>query len=114
MAPVPKPKRARQRHFIKEWRKHAGLTQERAAERVFMSRENYGKIENGKVPYDQDFLELAAQAFNCTAADLLMRDPSKPDAIWSIWDNLKPAQRNEALDYLQFLKAMAAKKDSAA
>jgi transcriptional regulator with XRE-family HTH domain len=114
MAPVPKPKRLRERHFIREWREHANLTQERAADRIGMSRENYSKIENGKVPYNQDFLEEAAKAFSCSPADLIMRDPTSPDAIWSIWENLKPAEKNEALTYLQFLRDKGAKKDTAA
>ena len=110
MAPVPKPKRQRERHFIREWREHANLTQERAADRIGMSRENYSKIENGKVPYNQDFLEEAAKAFNCAAADLIMRNPSQPEAIWSIWDNLKPAERDEAINFLQFLRDRAGKR----
>ncbi|WP_210255204.1 helix-turn-helix domain-containing protein [Ancylobacter pratisalsi] len=109
MAPIPKPKRQRQRHFIKQWRINANLTQQRAADRIGMSRENYGRIENGKVPYDQDFLEEAAKAFNCSPADLIMRDPSAPNAPWSIWETLKPDQQEEALDFIRFIQSRGKK-----
>lgn len=104
MAPVPKPKRQRQRHFIKEWRKFRRLTQEQVAERIGMSRENYSRIERGLVPYDQDFLELAAYALSADAASLLMRDPGQKDAPWSLLDSLKPATREKAIDMLRMMK----------
>lgn len=91
MPRVKRPKRTRLRHFIKEWRDHRGLSQEQVASRLQISRENYGRIEAGKVPYNQDFLELAAWALNCDVADLLMRDPTDKSAPWSILDTLKKA-----------------------
>jgi transcriptional regulator with XRE-family HTH domain len=91
MPRVTKIKRTRERHFIKEWRIFRGLTQEQMASRVQLSRENYGRIEGGKVPYNQDFLELAAYALRCDPADLIMRNPTDPSSSWSIMDNLKKA-----------------------
>ncbi len=93
MPPVSKPTRQRRKHFLREWRIHRGYTAERAAEMVGMSRENLGKIESGKVPYNQDSIELLAEAYNCEIADLLMRDPTERDSIWTIWDQAKKAQR---------------------
>ena len=75
MASVKKPKRRRTSTYIKAWRDFRNLTQDRVSERIGISRENYGRIENGKVPYNQDFLELCSLALNCTVADLLERDP---------------------------------------
>lgn len=91
-------KRDRQPHFIKEWRLHRNLTQEQAADRIGMSQGNYAKIEGNRVPYNQDFLELAAHAFRCEPADLIMRDPSSE--IWSIYDTLKalPAPERETVE----------------
>jgi transcriptional regulator with XRE-family HTH domain len=105
MPPIPKPKRHRHRHFIAQWRKHRGLTQEQMAERIGMSRENYSKIERGLVPYNQDFLEAAAEALNCEPADLIMRDPAS--TLWSLVDALKgmgEAQQNQALAVIEALK----------
>lgn len=97
MPPVTKLKRTRRPHFIKEWRLYRPLTQERAAERCGISRENYGRIENGKGPYNQDVIELLADAFSCDPADLLSFDPSQRDMVWSLENLLRrasPAQRN--------------------
>lgn len=51
------------------------------------------RIENGEVPYTQDVLEALAEALRTDAASLLMRDPTNPEAMWSIWDQAKPGQR---------------------
>lgn len=96
---------AKQRHFIKEWRKFRGLTQERLGERVGVERSYVNKIENGKRRYDQPFLEAAAKALQCEPADLIMRDPSQPGAIWSIWDQIPATEREQAAKVLQaFIK----------
>ena len=94
MAKIRKPKRKREVTFIKAWRDFRGLTQERAAERIGISRENYGRIESGKVPYNQDFLEIAAVAFDCSTTDLLERNP----IIESMADKLRRivSKANEA------------------
>jgi transcriptional regulator with XRE-family HTH domain len=91
MAPKTKHIRDRLPTFLKEWRKHRGLTQERAADRLGITQSTLSKIENGVHPYDQDFLEAAALAYNCQPADLLMRNPLIPDSVWTLSDNLKRA-----------------------
>lgn len=93
-----------QRHFLKEWRQHRGYTQEKAAEMLGMDRSNLSKIENSKVPYDQELLELAAEAYRCDVADLLVRDPTQAEAMWSIWHSLKPDQRVTATRLLKALQ----------
>jgi Helix-turn-helix. len=75
MPPVKKPKRTRHHTYIKAWREFRHLSQDRVAERIGISRENYGRIESGKVPYNQDFLEVCADALSCSVTDLLTRDP---------------------------------------
>lgn len=96
---------AKQRHFIKSWRKHRGLTQEQLAERVGVDRSYVNKIENFKKRYDQPFLEAAATALMCEPADLIMRDPSDPAAIWTIWDQIPATERDQAAKVLQtFIK----------
>lgn len=92
------------RHFIREWRKFRGLNQEQLAERIGIGKPYVSKIETGKRRYDQPFLEAAAEALNCTPADLLVRDPSDPEGIWSIWDDLKPAERVQAVSVIKALK----------
>lgn len=58
-----------------------------------MSQPQLGRIERGDQPYNQDLLEALADLYGCSVADLLIRDPSDPTAIWSIWDHAKPGER---------------------
>lgn len=90
-----------QRIFLKEWREYRNLTQEQLAERMDISRVMISKIERGLNPYNQAFLENAAHALMCEPADLLVRDPSQPDAIWSIWSQIKPQDRPRAIAILK-------------
>jgi len=95
----------RRKTFLREYRKKAGLTLERAIERFVeaglddMSEAQLSRIETGKQPYTQDFLEAAADAYGTDPASLLMRDPGDPEGIWSIWDNALPGQRREIVDH---------------
>lgn len=95
---------AKQPHYIKEWRKHRGLTQEQFAERIGIDRAYLSKIENGKRRYDQPFLEAAAVVLQCEPADLLIRDPSDPDGIWSVWEQLKPVERSQVVEIAKTIK----------
>jgi transcriptional regulator with XRE-family HTH domain len=65
-----------------------------------MSTAQLSRIESGKQPYTQDFLEAAADALRTDVASLLMRDPSKedpedPNSIWSLWSHAKPGERRK-------------------
>ena len=98
MKPILRNTRPLRRTFFRQWREKAGLTQEQAAERLAVSldRPNFdrsllSKIESAKSPYTQRILEAAAEAYGCQPEDILIRDPSKESAIWSIHDNLKRA-----------------------
>lgn len=97
---------AKQPHYIKEWRKHRGLTQEQLAERIGVDRTYVSKIEKFRKRYDQPFLEAAASALNCEPADLIIRNPADEAAIWSIWDQISAPDRDQALRVLQaFVKS---------
>lgn len=91
------------RHFIKEWRKHRGLTQEQLAERIGIARSYLTKIERGDRRYDQPFLEHAAYALRCEPGDLIVRDPTTTENIWSVWEKLTPPQRVQALAVIKAL-----------
>ena len=94
----PRPmsqKRAYRQHFIKEWRVFRHLTQEQLAERVGMSANNLSQLENYKQGYSHEGLERLADALNCEPGQLLMVDPTKDEAIWSIWEKAKPAERQQ-------------------
>lgn len=88
------PKKIRRKTFLREWRKvKPGRTLDQVAEHLHMSQPQLGRIERGDQPYNQDLLEALADLYGCTVADLLIRDPSDPKAIWSIWDQAKPGEK---------------------
>jgi transcriptional regulator with XRE-family HTH domain len=91
-------------HYIREWRKRRGLTLEKLAERIGMTHQNLGKIERFKVPYNQGLLELLAVELGCEPADLIVRDPSQTESIWTIWDQLSAVERNQAVEVVKAIK----------
>jgi transcriptional regulator with XRE-family HTH domain len=105
----PHPKPARRATYIRAWRKHRGLTLQKLAERLHVELEvdisegQLSRIERAATPYSQDILEALALVLRCEPADLIMRDPTQADAIWSVYDTLKPAQRQAALEILRTL-----------
>src|ERR1700741_2248847 len=95
---------ARRKTFLRQWRKKHGLSLDRAAARIaalgseHMPGAQLSRIEKGESPYTQDLLELAADAYGTDVASLLMRDPTDPEAMWSIWDRAKPGERKMIVD----------------
>lgn len=103
MPPVKKPTRQRRRHFIKEWREYRHLTQEQVADRVGIAATTWGRIENGKSPYNQDFLEEAAYALQCEPWDLINRDPTKEGEVYDLMRHLNENQKREAETFIRYL-----------
>lgn len=95
---------AKQRHYIKEWRKHRGLSQEQLAERLGVSRPQITKFEKNTRQPDLAELEVLAEILRCEPADLIMRDPTDPDGIWSIWDTLAPTERSQVVEIAKTFK----------
>lgn len=107
-------------HFLRQWRKRSGFSLERVAEKVAllsaewaadgeqravtMTHATLSRIERGKLPYNQHLLELLADIYQTTPASLLVRDPSDPDGLWSIYDKLSPVERHQAVELIKTLK----------
>jgi transcriptional regulator with XRE-family HTH domain len=81
--------------FLREWRKHRGLSLPEAAERAGTSHPNLSKVERGLVPYNQDILEALALVYGCDPADLLIRDPSAPPNLYSLLARADEQQRRQ-------------------
>jgi len=88
----------RRRTYIRQWREYRGYSQEKLGGMLDTSGSMISRIENGETPYTQDVLEALAEALKTDPASLLMRDPSDPDALWSIWDQAKEGQRQMITD----------------
>jgi len=94
---MAKPRKFRET-FLRQWRHHRGLTLEKLAARLDMTPSHLSMLERGQRGYTQDTLEAVASALQSDVASLLMRDPSDPDAFWSLWDQAKPGQRRQIVD----------------
>ena len=95
--PIPQ-KRQFRRTFIRQWREHRSLTLEQLADRVDMTPSYLSMFERGMRGYTQNTLEALAEALQTDAASLLMRDPSKDTAIWSVWESAKPGDRQKIVE----------------
>lgn len=81
--------------YIRQWRKHRGYSLDKLAQMVPMDKSNLSKVERGILPYNQEMLERLAVALMTDPASLLIRDPTRDDAIWSIWDKASPGERSQ-------------------
>jgi transcriptional regulator with XRE-family HTH domain len=69
------------KHYIREWRKYRGLTQERLAERTPFTNGAISQLETGRTKYTQDMLEALAVALDCSPGDLLNVNPLKEGEV---------------------------------
>lgn len=100
---VPRFKAQYRKTFIRQHREAKGLTLEALAERVGekiggMTHASLSRIERGLQPYSQPILEAIADALQTDVYSLLYRDPLDPEAIWTIWDQAKPGERQMIVD----------------
>ena len=90
--------------FIRQWRESKSMTLEALAERVGeriggMTHASLSRIERGLQPYSQRIIEaIADELTGGDVASLLMRDPTDPNALWSIWERAKPGERAMMVD----------------
>lgn len=96
------PKAGHPRHFIRQWRKFRGLSQEQLAERVGVTHGAISQLENGKIAYTQPMLEALAEAMMCEPGDLVVRDPTAKQAMWSLWDQAAPGDREKIIEFMEF------------
>lgn len=89
--------------FIRQWRRHRRLSLVQLAERVGISHGQLSKVERDKRPYSQPLLEKLAEELGTDPASLLMRDPTDPEGIWSIWEQVPATERPRALTILKAL-----------
>lgn len=97
-----------QKVFFREWRRHRGLSLEKAGELLEMSHANLSRIELGRQPYCEDDLDRMVTAYKCRREDLLFRDPRGGEVYWQIWDRLRsPTAQRQATAILEALAATA-------
>ena len=105
LTPKP-PEHRRDPTFLRAWRDFRDLNQDEAAEKMGIDRSTLSKIENGRLPYNQDLLERAALVYGCDPEDLLAIDPLKPDPPKLIYDRLRrasPDVQRQVMDVIDVL-----------
>lgn len=96
---VPRPKQPTYRRtFIRQWREYRNKTLEQLADIVGVTHASLSRIERGLQPYSQAILEAIADALMTDVPSLLMRDPTDPEGIWSIWDKAQTGERKMIVD----------------
>lgn len=98
------------RVFIREWRKHADLTQEQLAEKVDRSPSWVSQIENGEIGFTEESLSLLADALGCEPADFLKGPPveaEQPLALPEVFHSLSPAEQEQAIAVMEALRKRA-------
>lgn len=98
------PKDGPPRHYVREWRRFRGLTQERLAERTPFTVGAISQLETGRTSYTQPMLEALAVALDCKAGDLISRDPNKDGDVVQLFNDLPDDKKNLALEMLKTLK----------
>jgi transcriptional regulator with XRE-family HTH domain len=101
---MTKNRKKHSKTFIREWRKHRGLTQEQLAARLGTTQATIARIERGDIGYTQLMLEALAVGLKCTQADLLMRAPNSGDDIRDMISGLSPSGQKRALAVIKALK----------
>jgi transcriptional regulator with XRE-family HTH domain len=68
-----------------------------------MTHASLSRLERGLQPYSQGLLEALAVALQTDAASLLIRDPTDPEGIWSVWDQASPSERRQIVEIAKTL-----------
>jgi len=88
-------------HYIREWRRHRGLTQAQLADAVGVDRSLLNKIERGRRSHARPELEAIAARLECAPHDLVRRDPSHGSEIETLYLSLSVDERVRAMDLLK-------------
>jgi transcriptional regulator with XRE-family HTH domain len=101
--PAGKPPR---KHYLKEWREHLDITQERAMDRLGWSQSKISRVENLRIPLTLDDLYEAAEAYGRSTYELMNVNPLKEREVVDITDLLlqgNPDQRKQVSDYAEYI-----------
>jgi transcriptional regulator with XRE-family HTH domain len=87
--------------FLRKWREAAHLTQRVMAAKLGLSVSVLSKVENGKVPYHQDVLEMYAAVLGVETGDLLGPPDQEKAALLHLWARLSPEGRRRAMAHVE-------------
>jgi transcriptional regulator with XRE-family HTH domain len=100
------------RNFVRHWRKHRKLTQEKLAELTGYTASSISQLETGVQGYEEATLVRLAQALRCRPGDLISGPPEEIALLTELRE-LEPEHRAEVMqalhEMLTHLKRLAAK-----
>jgi len=88
-------------HYLREWRKHRGLTQAQLAEAIGIDRSQLNKVERGRRPHARPILQAIAATLECEPDDLIRRHPAHTSELETLYMSLSPEDRPRAIDLLK-------------
>lgn len=99
------PKRAR-RIYLREWREHRDLTQERLAQRLGTTHTTVYRWERSETKLNTDVMDAIAEALDIEPTDLY-RHPNQPSAN-DLLRGASPEMVKDVIDYIEYLKSKQA------
>lgn len=94
------------RIFLKEWREHSGLTQDRLGQRLGVSDVTVHRWERNLALLNTNVMAAIAEALDIEPADLY-RHPMTPSAD-ELLRNASPELLKDVLSYIEFAKSRRA------
>lgn len=99
------------RIYLKEWRKHCGLTQEQVVNRLAAlddpnmpaTAASLSRLENRKQQYSERILEALADIYGCEPGELIGRDPTKEGLVI---DMVRRLDERRQAQIAAFIKAL--------
>lgn len=96
--------RQRRRWYLKEWREHRKLSQEKLAAAAGLTQGMISQLENNTSDYTGKTLEALAAALKCSVYDLLFRDPAWPESPATVFEELGEEDKPLAIDMLRTIQ----------
>jgi transcriptional regulator with XRE-family HTH domain len=93
------------RYYIRDWRKHRGLTLEQLAELAGLTASSISQLEIGRMGYSRESLERLADALDAEPGDLLSRPPTQGDPVAGMLADVSPEERERIIDVIRVLTA---------
>lgn len=104
---------ADQRIYLRQWRKHRGLTQEQVVNRLAIlesddvpkTNASLSRLENGKQQVSLAILHALADIYNCETWELVGRDPTKEGVVIDMVRRLDEQKQAQVAAFIRGLEA---------
>ena len=103
------------RHYLREWRKHLGLTQGQVVDRLAALEDpnlptteaSLSRLENGRQPYSERVIEALAFIYGTEPWEMIGRNPSKEGLVVDLTHKLNTAQQRQVIALIEAMQQEA-------